>query len=86
MNKFLAGIFVFSILFSTGCMTAGQCVNSDKSRAKDRFCNSEMDNTATALTGQPQGKRGVCPVCGRQFGKDVKYCPYDGAVINTAAK
>jgi len=79
-------IFIFLFFVAAGCMATGQSVNSDKSGAKDRFCNSEMDNTATALTGQPQGKRGVCPVCGRQFGKDAKYCPYDGALINTTAK
>ena len=69
-------------LFFAGCMTAGQSVGG----AKDRFCNAEMDNTATSLTGLPKGKRNICPVCGRQFGKDAKYCPYDGAAINIPAK
>jgi len=79
-------IFVFLFFVAAGCMTAGQSVDSDKSGTKDRFCNAQMDDAATALTGLPQGKRGICPVCGRQFGKDVKNCPYDGAAISTTAK
>jgi len=86
MNKFLVGILAVSMLLLTGCMTSSQSVNSGDQGAKDRFCNAQMESAAATLTGLPQGKRGICPVCGRQFGSDVKSCPYDGAAVNTPVK
>ena len=61
MGKFLSGIIL--ILFFAGCANMGQSSQASNSHAG----SPQMENVAASLTGSAQGKRGVCPACGREW-------------------
>jgi len=78
-------MFVFLLCLAAGCASVKNNSSTNAS-TKDIFYNASMDKMATSMTGQPCCKRNLCPVCHRQFGGDVKNCPYDGAALNNPAK
>ncbi|MDD5618047.1 MAG: glycine zipper domain-containing protein [Candidatus Omnitrophica bacterium] len=39
-----------------------------------------------ALIGEQMGEKKFCPTCGKQFGSDVTYCPYDGTELKPIKK